>query len=80
MTDREKLDAIERIARRHCTPSVNVGAHQLAADILEVIDEKPSDPMQNILRTEPVQLPSATPGQGVVEHDPQEPPDWSYEH
>ena len=38
MTDQEKLAKIKRLAQRHNSPAVNVGAHRLAVLIIEIIN------------------------------------------
>lgn len=38
MSDAEKLAAIEALCRRYNNPSVNVGAHTLAAKVLKIIE------------------------------------------
>ena len=36
----QKLDKIKRLAQRHNSPAVNIGAHGLALKILKIIAEK----------------------------------------
>ncbi len=38
ITDKAKLETIEKLARRYCHSGVNPGAHLLASKILDVID------------------------------------------
>lgn len=40
MTPAEKLALIEALCRAHNNPSVNVGAHRLASQILAIIEKE----------------------------------------